>query len=1279
MFKLARSYLLTNIQGHQTARRMSLRQPYAQELTEHKATTYTREQIAQRFDVQSYEAEFGKQNTSDQALNLILAHLDLHALIAQDKTLDEQDFVLVVQEGSILASNWKEQVQDILQAAQDNPVLSQRLEVVSLGDEQEPTFIPRDHQQLESKRKFKVSENNYLSVQACDNTVKRLRLLPSLNSYLEQRSPLNQAQTYKTRVFNFNGQPLKQNFAQDSFISLNQLNAPLELACVSRLPLVQPCAYLIKVKTLRTYIAGLKKKASKDGVWHEPIAWNMSMWHKICDYSVGSVAISNPSLAVANFINGNHVLDKSSHTIITWMQTHQIQAQTVSLGYDYVGQMPKFVLYSQNQAYSLQQFYGNSDCESFTPVPLISPADPRVQNLSMGWSRVFAELGKTSQIYREQSMGQTFALFSIFQAMLSNPQLGEMDYFILANSNLSLDIDWKARLNQVIASVANYLPNNLLILGDTVGAKNLNYQPASLYEQSGQLFDKGFKFIVQPDLEQLWDQNEFFSSSMQTIRQFTNSNFSFLIFNKQAIRTYINRLRQELQELSMDKILASWEKVANQIQLGLNVEVSELSKASLEQERDDPNSHYLFVGENLKIKDKELEKQNQNFYAQEQQRKIIAQITATSAQPEQDSLWLESLFKAYNHARLFNNKEQFRALIELDNLSDWQILTLAAPLFEANYTRLTQYLDFYSHAMLQVNPPLGFTSNLESVAQIANEEQFGLGDFQVLRTNRQQQRQQAFVNNNPQVTPDYLSKVRKFVISLPQSKDRLEAFMAQENCADFELFPAVYGKELSDEQVYARFDTQMFYHAYDRAMTPGEIGCTLSHWEIYQKVLQDPSIADDDWVLVCEDDSKFNPNWYQRLNSILHYLATHPERATTFVQCNNNALLQDRPLSLEELLEVTYFNLEAKNHVVLSKQQNLFFPHAVVSYGSSNYLFKKSLLKTQLFQSLTRPYWVADDFPRFFEFVPDSYAYASPMLSYQNVEEFTSVIEDERELAIKNKRQRLMSVPIYEPLNFLARKVIVIQRTLSEEQIREKFGAELRHIVRNAEFEALDNKQLEKRYDLNTFKQTYGRLPTREEMIRAICHQEAYRFIDNVVGEVHNYYLVVEDDVTFANEHWEMLTNLVTHYIATRLDTRTELIELSNSYWNKALEQVNQDPHQLQGHKEVGDLPEVGQTLLEAKNSYGYGFPEYALSHDHFKDYYVLGSKEQNYAVNPFLDIQITSNHARTGAKAYLIFSYPIKTQTVAYKPISWLHDDFPRILFYHNLALAYAMPPIYF
>ena len=57
------------------------------------------------------------------------------------------------------------------------------------------------------------------------------------------------------------------------------------------------------------------------------------------------------------------------------------------------------------------------------------------------------------------------------------------------------------------------------------------------------------------------------------------------------------------------------------------------------------------------------------------------------------------------------------------------------------------------------------------------------------------------------------------------------------------------------DELSSIFNIEQFKAHYGRNVTKGEIGCTLSHLSVYQKIVEDNDIAEDSYALVCEDDA----------------------------------------------------------------------------------------------------------------------------------------------------------------------------------------------------------------------------------------------------------------------------------------------------------------------------------------------------------------------------------------------------------------------------------------
>ena len=107
-----------------------------------------------------------------------------------------------------------------------------------------------------------------------------------------------------------------------------------------------------------------------------------------------------------------------------------------------------------------------------------------------------------------------------------------------------------------------------------------------------------------------------------------------------------------------------------------------------------------------------------------------------------------------------------------------------------------------------------------------------------------------------------------FVINLDKSKDRLEKISRQLNDRglEFERFPAVYGKLLSEEDLKPIYHPNREY--FTGELSRGEIGNYLSHYGVMREIIQKRY----DVSLVLEDDVELHPNNFKgRIDSIISH------------------------------------------------------------------------------------------------------------------------------------------------------------------------------------------------------------------------------------------------------------------------------------------------------------------------------------------------------------------------------------------------------------------------
>lgn len=102
-------------------------------------------------------------------------------------------------------------------------------------------------------------------------------------------------------------------------------------------------------------------------------------------------------------------------------------------------------------------------------------------------------------------------------------------------------------------------------------------------------------------------------------------------------------------------------------------------------------------------------------------------------------------------------------------------------------------------------------------------------------------------------------KFKIFLINLDKSSDRLarcQEFFAQFNI-EFERIPAVYGKDLSEQEITSFYDADRNTTGYKKELGVGELGCYLSHVKCWQKIVDEEL----DYALILEDDFKLTESF----------------------------------------------------------------------------------------------------------------------------------------------------------------------------------------------------------------------------------------------------------------------------------------------------------------------------------------------------------------------------------------------------------------------------------
>lgn len=288
-------------------------------------------------------------------------------------------------------------------------------------------------------------------------------------------------------------------------------------------------------------------------------------------------------------------------------------------------------------------------------------------------------------------------------------------------------------------------------------------------------------------------------------------------------------------------------------------------------------------------------------------------------------------------------------------------------------------------------------------------------------------------------TPNY-DYIRKFYINLDSREDRRQSMEAQVG-DDFTRVSAVYAKELSPAEIEAQVDLPYVNTWYKVDLTLPQIGCTLSHHNIYKQIASDDSIADDDWVLISEDDTKFIPDFKQRLEQLLEYLKSpqveqlelvllryyifdqavdwadaHADYRKTGIRPTGlwekyitHTLKQSlRVHGKNQRLSFDYQGLPEPDSELYSNNQKLIFVDKFSPWSSGLYLIRKRSCK-RIITLYPKIWWITDDFHRI---VPiEHMAILSPGMGFDAEVANISDIQDEE------AQQRILQTKIHHRID----------------------------------------------------------------------------------------------------------------------------------------------------------------------------------------------------------------------------------------------------------------------
>lgn len=152
--------------------------------------------------------------------------------------------------------------------------------------------------------------------------------------------------------------------------------------------------------------------------------------------------------------------------------------------------------------------------------------------------------------------------------------------------------------------------------------------------------------------------------------------------------------------------------------------------------------------------------------------------------------------------------------------------------------------------------------------------------------------------------------MKVFVINLNSSIDRRNRMerLLKETSLDWEIFPAFDGRNMTDSERDSLYDGAKSLKNVRRQMSNGEIGCAVSHRNIYKKMISE-AIPE---AVVLEDDVELGKDFETVLSSIakLHLRNTVlklEDRCENVVSSYWGKLCLDNDYSIRKPVEQKYF------------------------------------------------------------------------------------------------------------------------------------------------------------------------------------------------------------------------------------------------------------------------------------------------------------------------------------------------------------------------------------
>lgn len=197
------------------------------------------------------------------------------------------------------------------------------------------------------------------------------------------------------------------------------------------------------------------------------------------------------------------------------------------------------------------------------------------------------------------------------------------------------------------------------------------------------------------------------------------------------------------------------------------------------------------------------------------------------------------------------------------------------------------------------------------------------------------------------------------VIAL-KSRNRLDSFFSRSASQGFEVH---WGVDGAVEETESRFDMDRARRHYGSDLKPGQVGCSLSHAQLWQEFAQGPG-DDREIMVVAEDDALLTDHFMQVVSKV----AMLPD-----VECVNlshasaGARTPDARSQTEQQRQISLLSRAIVSKAPRSTKVFRVGPYAGVMWGTGLYLVTRGAARkfAAYLDSTPRIWWLADDFNQF--------------------------------------------------------------------------------------------------------------------------------------------------------------------------------------------------------------------------------------------------------------------------------------------------------------------------